>query len=111
MLTSNFLTKATSLVFMILALSACGMKDDDPPAAVLLAQSLLAEQLDVPVEEITIVSVEEVEWSDSCLGLGSAAEICLAEITPGWQVFFDVNGKQYEVRSNQAGTIIRIPEL
>jgi hypothetical protein len=103
--------KVASLLVMILALTACGTKAGNPPAPVLLAQSLLAEQLDVPVEELKIVSFEEVEWTDSCFGLGGPAENCAAEITPGWQVFFDVDGKQYEVRSNQSGTIIRTPQL
>ena len=92
MLTSNVLKKVISLVFIILLLTACGARDDDTPAAVLKAQSFLAEQLEIPVEEIKIVSVEEVEWTDSCFGLGGAAEICATEITPGWQLFFDVNG-------------------
>jgi hypothetical protein len=108
MLKSKVFKKVISLVVIILALTACD-KDDSPPAAVLQAQSFLAEQLDVLVEEIKIVSIEEVAWNDSCFGLGGAAEICVAEITPGWLVYFDVNGKQYEVRSNKAGTIVRIP--
>jgi hypothetical protein len=103
--------KAASLLVIILLLTACGTKAGNPPEPVLLSQSLLAEQLDVQVEEIKIVSFEEVEWSDSCFGLGGPAEICAAEITPGWQMFFDVNGEQYEVRSNQTGTIIRTPQL
>ena len=109
MLNSNVVKKVISLVFIVLLLTACGIKGDNPPAAVLQASSLLAEQLEVPVEEIRIVSMEEVEWTDSCFGLGGAAEICAAEITPGWRVLFDVNGKQYEVRSNKTGTIIRTP--
>lgn len=106
----NFFKIVFSYVFIILLLTACGSDEGSPPAAVLQAQSLLAEQISVPLEEIMIVSIEEEEWADSCFGLGGAAEICAAEITPGWKVIFDVNGQQYEVRSNKPGTIIRIPQ-
>jgi hypothetical protein len=109
MLTNNALKKAIYLVLVILALSACGT--DDPPAAVLQAQSLLADQIGVSAEEIKIISMEEVEWTDSCFGLGGAAEMCAAEMTSGWRVIFDANGQRYEVRSNKTGTIIRSPQL
>lgn len=105
----SLIRNAIYLVLVILALSACGT--DDPPAAVLQARSLLADQLGVSAEEITIISVEEVEWTDSCFGLGGAAEMCAAEITPGWRVILDVNGQEYEVRSNKTGTLIRSPQL
>jgi hemin uptake protein HemP len=109
MSTNNIFRNAIYLVLVILALSACGT--DDPPAAVLQARSLLADQLGVPAEEITILSVEEVEWADSCFGLGEADEMCAAEITPGWRVILDANGQEYEVRSNKTGTLIRSPQL
>lgn len=106
MFKSNVLRLAVSSIFMVLTLSACAPKAA-APAPVLSVQDLLAEELGVPVDEIEIVSMEEMEWTDSCFGLGGAAEICAAEMTPGWQIDFDVNGEQYEVRSNQTGTIIR----
>ena len=109
MSTNNIFRKAIYLVLVILALSACGT--DDPPAAALQARSLLAGQLGVPAEDIKIISVEEVEWADSCFGLGGAAEMCAAEMTPGWRVIFDANGQRYEVRSKKTGTIIRSPQL
>lgn len=82
-----------------------------PPAAVLEAQSWLAEQTGVPVEQVEIDGIEQVEWSDSCLGLGGPAESCLAAITPGWRVLFTVNGEQYEVRTDETGQAIRSPQI
>ena len=55
----NVLKIVFSYVFIILLLTACGSEEDSPPAAVLQARSLLAEQINVPVEEIMIVSMEE----------------------------------------------------
>jgi hypothetical protein len=82
-----------------------------PPEAVLEAQSWLAEQLNVAVEDVEIVATEQMEWTDSCLGLGGAAEICATVTTPGWQANFDVNGQPYEVRLDETGTTIRSPQV
>ncbi|MBN2500692.1 MAG: hypothetical protein JXB38_07950 [Anaerolineales bacterium] len=82
-----------------------------PPAAALEAQRWLADQLGVTVEEVKLQHVEQTEWSDSCLGLGGAAEICAQVITPGWQVVFSVNGQEYEVRTNEDATSIRMQPI
>ena len=50
----------------------------------------------------------DVEFSDSCLGLGGPAESCLQAITPGWLVLLDVNGEPYEVHTDETGQQIRI---
>jgi len=103
------------LLCILMLLTACGTttitENDGPPAAVLEAQAWLGMHLGASVEEIRIVSMEQVEWTDSCFGLGGAAEICAAEITPGWRAYFEINGLQYEVRFNETGTIARSPQL
>lgn len=78
-----------------------------PAAAVLKAQQWLADQLDVTTEDVAIVEMEQREWSDACLGLGGPAELCAAVITPGWLAIFEVNGEQYEVRTDETGDAIR----
>lgn len=102
-------------VFMLMLLSACGAAstggDESPPSAVLQAQAWLAEQLGVSVGEVDIVSMEQVDWTDSCYGLGGPAESCLAAIIPGWRIDFEVDGQQYEVRCEETGTIARSPQL
>lgn len=103
-------------VMMLFSLAACetsgtDSEEDVPPAAVQEAQSWLAEQLKVPVSEIKLVSSEQVEWTDSCFGLGGPAELCAAVITPGWQADFEVDGQQYEVRFDETGTSFRSPQL
>ncbi|HMB24451.1 MAG: hypothetical protein ACM33V_07595 [Chloroflexota bacterium] len=79
-----------------------------PPQVVVDAQQWLATQLGIEVEQVQIVEVQPVEWTDSCLGLGQPNESCLQATTPGWQVIFDVNGKRYEVRANETGSTIRL---
>lgn len=79
-----------------------------PPQVVADAQQWLATQLGIEVEQVRIVEVQQVEWTDSCLGLGQPNESCLQATTPGWQVIFDVNGQRYEVRTDETGSTIRL---
>lgn len=78
-----------------------------PPAAALAAQKALAGQLGVGVDEIIIAKIEQVEWSDSCLGLGGPAESCLQVITPGFRVILAHNGTGYTFHTNADGSVLR----
>ena len=71
------------------------------------ARDLLASQLGVDPLAIRLVSAEPVEWQDGCLGLGGPDEICLQAITPGYRLILDVEGKQFEARTNQDGSQVR----
>ena len=79
-----------------------------PPEAVLDAQQWLATQLSVAIEQVQIMDIEQAEWTDSCLGLGKPNEGCAQVITPGWRAVFEVNGKTYEVRTDETGSTIRL---
>jgi hypothetical protein len=88
---------------------AQGDQTDSPPEAVAQAREVLAEELNVGVDEVIIQSFERQDWSDSCLGLGGPAESCLAVITPGWQVIMVVGDSEpYEVRTDETGEVVRI---
>lgn len=77
-----------------------------PPAAQ-AAATQLANQLGLKPEEITIVSAEERQWSDSCLGLGGPAEMCAAVITPGYLVTLTAGGETYRFRTSADGSALR----
>lgn len=77
------------------------------PAGVDAARKALAQNLKVAENQIIIMSAFEKEWSDSCLGLGGAAESCAAVITPGYEVTMQATGKTYVYRTNAAGTAVR----
>lgn len=81
-----------------------------PPVAAFEAQRFLSDELGVPVNQIQLLASEQVVWSDNCLGLGGIAESCLAEDTPGWRVTLEVDGQQYELRTDEQGTEIRLAE-
>jgi len=50
-----------------------------------LALEDLAQRLSVPVEDIDVLSVEAVDWPDSCLGVPVPDQACLQVITPGFR--------------------------
>lgn len=88
-----------------------GGTDSLPPQAVLAAQTWLAGELGVTPDRVEIVDALQQDWADSCLELGQANESCAAVITPGWRITFSVDGDEYEVRTDEAGTVYRSPQL
>ncbi|MEW6179415.1 MAG: hypothetical protein AB1522_05750 [Chloroflexota bacterium] len=71
-------------------------------------QSFVADHLKVSPDSITLLELEEVEWSDGCLGLGGPAESCIQVITPGYRALVEVNGSTLEVRTDQDASQIRL---
>lgn len=111
-MTKNF--RWVGLTFLIIVLlSACAPNPTPaatstaPPGAVLSAEEELSIELQIPVDEIEIVSYSQMDWSDSCLGLGTAEEICAQAITPGWRVVLEAEGTEYIYRTDISADIIR----
>jgi len=76
----------------------------EAPQAALNAREDLAQKLNIPADEITIVSVEAVEWPDGCLGVYVEGIMCIQVITPGYRVVLEANGQVYEYHTNQTGS-------
>jgi hypothetical protein len=81
---------------------------ETPIPAAAAAQVALATKLGVPASQITVVAVERVEWPDACLGAAGEGEMCAQVITPGYRIMLEVNGKQYEVHTDESGQTVRI---
>jgi hypothetical protein len=77
------------------------------PQAASSAQQKLATSLNVPLDQVLIIGVNQVHWPDSCLGLPQPGEMCSQIATSGWRVMLDVNGQQYEARTDQTGSNVR----
>lgn len=69
-----------------------------------IARKALAEQLNIPLEQISVVSVQSVEWPDGCLGVQSPGKVCITVIVPGFQILLQANGQTYEYHTNQDGS-------
>jgi hypothetical protein len=78
------------------------------PEAADAAQQALAEHLGIDPGQLVLSDIEQVEWTDSCLGAGRPEESCLQVITPGFRLVFEANNQRYEVRTNQDGSLVRI---
>ena len=78
-----------------------------PPNLIANAQKELAGAINVAESEIQILSVQQVQWPNACLGLAQPGEACAQVVTPGYKIVVDVAGRQYEIRTNQDGSVIR----
>jgi hypothetical protein len=72
------------------------------------ARAALADFLGVDEDALELEKIEEAEWGDSCLGLGGPAESCLAAITPGYAITFNVDAESYIVRTDLEGNAVRV---
>jgi hypothetical protein len=79
-----------------------------PPQVLEQAQQALVNQLGVSVENVQVQSAEQIDWPDACLGVPSDGEACAQVVTPGFRIDVQVNGQQYEVRTDQTGNTVKI---
>lgn len=82
-----------------------GEMGNAPDAA---AVAHLAGVLGVAEADIEVVSIEQTEFTDSCLGLGQPDESCLQAITPGWLVILSADGQEYEVHTDETAQHVRV---
>ncbi|GAP12397.1 hypothetical protein LARV_00132 [Longilinea arvoryzae] len=76
----------------------------DIPQAAVNARQALAARLGLDLDLlITVVSVEEVEWPDSCLGVSSPDVMCAQMVTPGYRVALEYAGLKYEYHTDLSG--------
>ena len=83
------------------------------PLAVVEARRHLAGRRDLAMEQIRVLSVDEVEWPDSCLGLPEPGEVCAEVITPGFRIELAALREDVitilEYRSDRAGHLRAAP--
>lgn len=75
------------------------------------ATAAAAKALAVEPGSVHLVSVEAVQWPDSCLGVNLTDQACAEVITPGYRVVVEVDGARYAVHSNQDGSNVRFAGL
>lgn len=70
----------------------------DPAARelVLRAQTQLAQKLGIDMKDISLESIEAVEWPDTSLGCPQMGMLYAQVVTPGYQVILEAAGEQYE---------------
>lgn len=73
------------------------------PIALKAAQSELANRLNVQPEFVRWVSIEKVNWPDSCLGLEQPRMNCNMVITPGFRILLESGGIIFVFRTDLTG--------
>ena len=77
------------------------------PPAIVVAIERLAEERGVVPQVIEVVSYEEVEWPDGCLGLPGPNEACSEAVTTGWRVILNLAGEILIFRADAIGAELR----
>jgi hypothetical protein len=68
----------------------------------------LASSLEISPDQVQVISFQEEEWPDSCLGSAAPDEMCLQVITPGYRILLGINGQRYEYHTDLSGGILRV---
>ena len=72
------------------------------------ARRWLAYNLDVPLGRVKLVSLEQVDWPNSCLGIYEEETACLLVITPGYKVILSAGEEEYELHTDLFAFIIHM---
>ncbi len=75
------------------------------------ARRRLAEDLNLEVDEIKVVSFELTVWQDTCLGVKLPDEICNEANIPGYKVNMNTSKNAYEAHTNMDASIVYWFEL
>ena len=67
----------------------------------------LALNLGLDEEVISILSSEEVEFSDACLGVTIEGMLCAQVVTPGREIVLEANGIEYVYHTTEDGSRIQ----
>lgn len=70
-----------------------------------LAKTDLANRLTTSTEDISLIEVTEVEWSDSSLDCPQPGMEYLQVITPGYRIRLAAGGQEYEYHADR-GTLV-----
>ena len=66
----------------------------------------LSQSLGMPAPQISVVSTEAVTWPNGCLGVQRIGVLCTLNQVPGFRIVLGAGGKQYELHTNQDGSVI-----
>jgi hypothetical protein len=83
---------------------------DEAEGVVRQAREDLAQRIGMDTDRIRLVTVEEMEWSDSSLGCPSPGMMYAQVVTPGFRVRFEAGRQEYEYHTDAAQLIVLCPE-
>jgi hypothetical protein len=78
------------------------------PPAIASAIKTVAAKLGVDPASVEVKDFESIDWSDACLGLPTAGELCAEAVTPGWRIVLIAGGTQVEAHTDLLGSQVRL---
>lgn len=69
-----------------------------------VAIQYLAKQLDISTNKIRVLSNEQIDWPDSCLGVVSEDMVCVPVLTPGFLIQLEAMGVVFEFHADIYGS-------
>ena len=60
----------------------------------------VAQQQNLPIDQLTITEAKKADWPDACLGLAGPDEFCAQIITPGWAISITDGQQSWNYRTN-----------
>jgi hypothetical protein len=72
-----------------------------------MARTALASSLGIDANNVSIVSAEEVQWSDGSLGCPQPGMMYPQVITPGFKITLEASGKSYTYHTDTRQHVIR----
>src|SRR4030043_210344 len=104
------------LIGLVLVLLFVGCKEGtttettlpvDETQNIMVSQSKadLAQRLKITEDEIDLISIQEVKFNDTSLGVLEPDKVYTEVITPGYIIKLEVNGSQYQYNTDQQATV------
>lgn len=107
--TTNPSATPTPIVTMITATLPASRSVDDSVAAERAVASVtivdLSQRLDIPADEVTVVSIEEVRWPDTSLGCPAPDMAYAQMVVDGVKIVLEANGQTYAYHGRDPKTI------
>jgi len=75
-----------------------------------LAKNDLAQRLSVDINNIITVRLDNVNFSDTSLGLSKPGEMYAQVITPGYIIVLEVNNKYYRYHTDKSSIVVFVTE-
>lgn len=79
---------------------------DEAERLVQMAKEDLARRLQISVSEISVISVEAVDWPDTSLGCPEPGMAYAQVITPGYLIVLGAEGQTYEYHTDEHSSVV-----
>jgi hypothetical protein len=80
----------------------------DKSQVLLKSMRFLTELKGIQLSDIKIISIDEVDFPDSCLGLRQVNEVCADSNVLGWEIILSIGEEIFELHSDSNGENIRL---